>query len=381
MHADVPSSLRIAHVNSEKGFSGGEAQMFLLMRGLRERGHHNLVISRPGSRCTMAAREQGFEVVPASMGNDLDLSGLLEVRRALRQWSPDIVNLHTGRATWLGGLAAWSAGFPALTTRRMDKKVRRGPRAQLIYSILTRRVAAVSPAVVELLQRGGVAKERIELICDAVEPEALRAGREAADVRAELGADEGRPVLLVLASLVHRKGIDVLIDALALLRKEAPQLNPLLWIAGSGPEEGNLRSQINSVGASDSIRLLGQRNDAPDLLNACDLLVLPSRREGLGVAALEAMAVGKPVIASRVGGLAQAVEHRQTGLLVPAGDAHALSEAIRELLSDSELFTLFARNGPARIEETFLGSDQVLRYERLYGEILEPETRSAINAI
>jgi len=358
-------------VNSELGFSGGEQQMFLLMRGLRERGHQNLLVCRDGSRSAQRARAEGFEVELVPMANDLDPRAFLGLRRALRSWEPDVANLHTGRACWHGGLAAWSAGLPGVAIRRMDRRVRPGLRTRLVYERLCQAVVAVSPAVVECLVEGGVPRERVELICDAVDPAELQAERSRAVVRAAEGIDEERPVLLALASLDRRKGIDVLLEALARVVAADPRPLPMLWVAGDGPEREELEARIARLELEGCARLLGRREDAPDLLAACDLFVLPSRREGLGVAALEAMAVGRPVVASRVGGLGQAVLDGRTGLLVPPEDPEALAEALARALGDDGLRRTLGEAGPAHVAEHYLGSAQVLTYERLYRRLSE----------
>lgn len=363
--------LRVAHVNSELGFSGGEDQMFLLMRGLREAGHHNLLFCRPGSRSAELAEREGFELFTLSMRNDLDLRGVLSLRRALRDGRPDVVNLHTGRASWLGGLACRGLGLPAVAIRRMDREVKPGWRTRRVYGGFSRAVVAVSPAVVDCLVAGGVPRERVELICDAVDPDRLRPRRAPGELRAEEGLAAERPLLLALASLDRRKGIDVLLEALRRVL-DGPVLEPapMLWVAGDGPEREDLRARIESLGLGDCARLLGRREDAPDLLAACDLFVLPSRREGLGVSALEAMAAGRAVVASRVGGLGQAVLHERTGLLVPPEDPDALAQAITRLLGDGELRRSLGAAGPGHVEAHYIARRQVAAYEDLYRRLL-----------
>jgi glycosyltransferase involved in cell wall biosynthesis len=118
------------------------------------------------------------------------------------------------------------------------------------------------------------------------------------------------------------------------------------------------------------VRFLGRRDDVADLLAACDVFVLPSRREGLGVAALEAMALARPVVASRVGGLAEAVEDGRTGLLVGPGDTAALAAALARLLREPELRARLGAAGPARVAEDHSVSRLVESYEALYLEML-----------
>jgi glycosyltransferase involved in cell wall biosynthesis len=360
--------LEIAHVTGESGFSGGELQVFLLMEGLRKRGHSNLLICPPGSASAREARHRGFEARCARMRSDASLLGALRIRAYLRARRPDLVHLHTGRADWLGGLAAWQLGLPAITTRRMDRRVSRGPRKRFLYRRVVRRAVAISPAVRERLIRGGVAEEMTRIIPSAVDPDALQPGAGRSATRTREGLAEDAPCLLVLASLVRRKGIDVLLAVLS--RLDASALPSVLWVAGEGPERGALERRARGLGLVQRVRFLGQRNDAADLLAACDIFVLPSRLEGLGVAALEAMAAARPVVASAVGGLAEAVEHERSGLLVPPEDPEALAAALARLLEDPALRKRLGDAGPARVREGYSAERMVEAYEALYAEVL-----------
>ncbi len=360
--------LRIVHVDAETGFSGGERQVFLLLEGLRRRGHASLLVCPPGSRAEHEARARALDVRPLTMRNDLDLPALLALRRLLRSARADLVHLHTARATWLGGLAARSARVPALTTRRMDRPVRRGWRTRLLYGRLVRGVVAISPAVAGRLRAGGVPEAALRVIPSAVDPQALAPTRSRESVRAAEGL--GNEILfLTVAALVPRKGLDVLLRALARLVEEG--LAPVLWICGSGPARSGLERLSEELGLAKRVRFLGRREDVPDLLAACDVFALPARREGLGVAALEAMAAGRPVVASRVGGLAEAVVEGGTGLLVPPDDPAALAAALGRLLREPALRRELGRAGPGRIAEGFRADQMVAAYEELYSELLE----------
>ena len=147
----------------------------------------------------------------------------------------------------------------------------------------------------------------------------------------------------------------------------------MLWIAGEGADRESLERISRRLGLADRVRFLGRRTDSPDLLAACDVFVLPSRREGLGVASLEAMAAARPVVASRVGGLAEAVVHERTGLLVPPGDPRALGEALIRLLRDDALRERLGAAGPDRIAEGFAAEQMIEAYEKLYLEVLAEE--------
>lgn len=358
----------IVHVDSEKEFSGGEVQVFLLIEGLRKRGWQNVLVCQPESRCADEAGARGIETRLVPMRNDLDVPGLVRLTRLLGHLQVDLVHLHTGRATWLGGIAARLAGVPAMTTRRMDRPVRRDWRTRWIYRNLIQHVAAISPAVARHLAEAHVGAP-ITVIQSAVDPCALIPAKGRAAARSALGVSGEQPVLLVLAALVPRKGIDVLLRALSVLGKRG--VRPLLWIAGDGPERGPLEAQAHLAGLSCQVRFLARRTDVADLLAACDVFVLPSRREGLGVAALEAMAVGRPVVASAVGGLREVVTDGRTGLLVPPDDAEALAGALERVLQDEELRRHLGASGPERIREGFLAEQMVGSYVELYEKVME----------
>lgn len=365
---DAQRALSILHVDAETGFSGGEKQVFLLMEGLRARGHRCTLAAPPTSEGLARASERGFDVVPVRMRSDLDLAAVKTLQRAIGERRPDLVHLHTGRATWLGGLAARLAGAPAITTRRMDRGVKRNWRTRLVYGSLVRRAVAISGPVRDCLLAGGVAESKVTLVHSAVDPAAMRPSRARAAVRAELGAREDELVLLVLASLVERKGIDVLLRATAALRARGVEL--VAWIAGDGAQREELEGLARSLEIADRTRFLGRRRDANDLLGACDVFVLPARREGLGVSALEAMAAGRAIVASRVGGLAEAVRDEKDGLLVPPGDPDALAKALERVLRDDELRARLASSGPERVAQGFLAEQMVDGYEKLYRELL-----------
>lgn len=342
--------------------------MFLLIAGLRERGHTNLLICPPHSAAAATATEQAIETRLVAMRNDLDAAAVMRLTHALRTWQPDVMHLHTGRATWLGGLAARAAGVPAITTRRMDRRVRRNWRTRLIYRRLVRRVAAISTSVAQSLKDGGVPPAMVEVIHDAVDPRRFQPHRARDALRAELGVGHEQLVVLSVAALIPRKGLDVLLDAVDLLA--AQRLRPVVWLAGEGPEHVRLAQRAEELGLLEQVRFLGRRHDVPDLLAAGDVFVIASRREGMGVAALEAMAAGKPVIASAVGGLTDVVVHERTGLLVPPGDARALAAAISRMLRDEALRAQLGARGRDRVHEEFLAEQMVAAYEGLYRRVL-----------
>lgn len=168
--------------------------------------------------------------------------------------------------------------------------------------------------------------------------------------------------------LIPIKGIIYLIRAFALLRRSVHDVR--LEIAGSGPERPLLESEVRLLGLEDCITFLGWREDLDSVLKGWQVFVLPSLEEGFGVAALEAMAAGLPVIASAVGGVPELVEDGRTGLLVPPGNSAALAHCLRELLLNPEQRLAMGTAGRIRARECFSSERMVEQISKIYDDLL-----------
>jgi glycosyltransferase involved in cell wall biosynthesis len=172
------------------------------------------------------------------------------------------------------------------------------------------------------------------------------------------------PIVFTPARLYSRKGHIHLLQAATLVP------DALFVLAGDGPERARLEECARQLGVAARVRFLGQRQDIPQLLASCDLFVLPSLYEGLPLSVLEAMAAGKPVIATAIRGTDEAVIHGKTGLLVAPGNPVDLAAAIRKLLSDRALAAQLAQAGKARVAQEFSAEAMVQGASRVYEEAL-----------
>jgi glycosyltransferase involved in cell wall biosynthesis len=199
------------------------------------------------------------------------------------------------------------------------------------------------------------------------------------DLRAELGLPEAAPVIGTLTVLRPEKALDVLVEAAALLSPEFPDLTVL--IAGTGPEEQRLRSLIRERGLEGTVRLVGFRRNVADVLASVDVAVFSSDREGSPLAVMESMAAGKPIVATRVGGIPALVKHEQHALLAPRRDASALAEAVTRLLRDRELRERLGRNARERQRRDFDIESTVRAVEDLYDQLFAASARGRREAL
>jgi glycosyltransferase involved in cell wall biosynthesis len=358
--------MRIVHLEAGRELFGGARQVAYLIEGLAELGVDNVLLCARGS--AIGRLRLPAEIVELPLAGDLDFGQIKRLARELRTFEPDLLHVHSRRGADLyGGLAARRAGVPAVLTRRVASLE---PRlwARLKFRAY-RRIIAISTAVeAELVGRFGVDPAIVTRIPSAVDTQRFRPRDARAALNATLGLPTDAVAVACVAQLIPRKGHDALLRAFAAL---APR-NPALYLVcfGRGPLETALARRIDSLGLGSRVRLAGFRGDLAELLPGCALLVHPAEREGLGVAVLEGLAAGVPVVAARAGGIPDAIDDGVTGLLIPPGDDAALARAIERVLADRSLSERLSAAGRARVEDAF----SIARMSRatlgVYGEVI-----------
>jgi glycosyltransferase involved in cell wall biosynthesis len=331
----------ILHVDPERGWGGGEVQVVSLLRELAARGHRSRVAADPRGRLAREAAAAGIPVEALPVANAIDVRAGVRLRRLVA--GHDVVHFHTARAHALAPFCR-GQGARLVVTRRMDYVPRGGPYARWLYNRAVDVVIAISDGVRAALLRAGVDAKRIRVVPSGIDPVAVEAAPGArAAVRAAWAAAPGDVLVVVLGALERRKGHAVLLAA-------ASRLDglPLRYVfCGEGSEHAALTAAAAPLG--DRVVFAGFRRDVAACLAAADVVALPSLHEGLGVAALEAMAAGRPVVASRVGGLGEVVVDGETGALVPPGDPASLAEALRGLAADPARRARLGEAGRARV--------------------------------
>ena len=366
--------LRILHINPEMSWGGGENQLHYLISALKQRGHFQTLACQPGSLLSTRLAQEGTPIETLRMRNELSVSGITNLRRIFRKGQFDVVHFHTARAHMLGAMATWSPVPPVrIATRRMEHRTGGPLKALILYNRLTDTTVAISQAVRHSLLHAGTQHHKVRIIPDGVDT-SLFENKDPHPWRHRLGIDEKAPVIGFIGSLIRKKGIETLLRAGPAILKKYPSCR--LLVVGEGPLQSHLEQLITNLGITGSVIFTGRQTDIPGVLAAMDVFVLPSLQEGLGVAALEAMAAEQPIVASRVGGLPESVVHGETGFLVKPEDADELAGSLLRLLEDPELCARFGRAGKKRVATYFTCDQMALQYEALYCELLCEKKRS-----
>jgi len=305
------------------------------------------------------------------LGKRGPLDGVRQLAALMRRERVEVVNGHNATGGLYAALAARIAGIPAVfrtehTIHFPGRHSALYPLLEPVSTVLTRRVVCVCQAVLEShVSRLPWAARRFVTVANGISSAEHTRPREVIreSVRNQLGIQDDQLLVLTIGSLSRQKAYARLLDAFAPIAEADPYAR--LLIAGEGPLRPALEARI-ADGLADSVRLLGARDDAVDLLEACDVFVLSSEREGLPITLIEAMRAGRPAVSTRIGGTAEVVEDGVTGLLVPVGDGPALTGALRALLADPALRERMGEAGRRRWRERFTAERMVCDTEALY---------------
>lgn len=355
--------LKVLHIDPERNWGGGEVQVIGLLSQLAARGHRNRLLADPAGQLFARSENLNIERIPFVQRNDLDLRALPGLRREIARGNYDVVHFHTKRAHALSLWLPTGKGCPKyVVTRRMDYPEKDNWYVRRLYNRQVDGVVAISNAILEILVGAGIRREKIRMIHSGIDAGPF--------LRLPMRSRDGGESCVVgcLGVLEPRKGQSELIEALALLRSQGVKVTGL--IGGSGPSRAALERQVCDRDLRQAVKFVGFVADAAEFLAAIDIFVMPSRFEGLGVAALEAMAAGRPVVASRVGGLVESVVDQQTGFLVPSGDSTGLAASIAALVRRPDLARQMGERGRQRVLGEFTMEQMAQKNENLYFDLL-----------
>jgi len=353
--------MRIVHQVLSGDVAGGQLVARRLAHAARDAGHDVRFASPTDGPFLDLVRSDGFMVDVIAIGGALDLRAVLRLTRAYRTMRADVVHTHAHfSVNTVARLAGRLAGARVLAHMHVENVFRAGPggRVQIAVDNATARlcfaIVAVSESTRLSLLRQGYPASRSSTVWNGIE---LR--DPVPPVRLANG-----PTILEVARLAEVKGQRLLIEAL-------PALDAVAVLVGrdleqDGSYEAELRAGADRLGVADRVVFAGYREDVPALLAGCDVFCLPSSAEGLPLVVLEAMAAGKPVVATAVGGVPELVVHGETGLLVPAGDLDALRRALADLLADPERARRLGETGRERVRASFTAAAASERILKIY---------------
>jgi glycosyltransferase involved in cell wall biosynthesis len=366
----------VVYFTDSDAVGGAEQSLLLLMSRLDRTSWRPTLLHYGGAGIQplvgAAAKLHVPDAVVARLRGRRDLRAFTRLVGVLRRHRPAVfhANLNSPDSCRHALMAAALARVPVIVATQHFGCVpteRRKLRHRIALTGVDRFIAVSHDSAARLRRALGGGADRVVVIHNGISLERFEAGQPAVATQAERGNGNATssPVALTVGRLVEGKGHRFLLQAAALI----PELR--LVFVGEGPARSALEAQARALGIADRTQFAGWRDDVPTLLSACDVFVLPSLFEGHPLSALEAMAAGKPVVASDAGGTREAVSHGETGFLVPAADPVALADAITAVVRHRSLARRMGAAGRERVHQGFTAEMMARRVTGLYDELLE----------
>jgi glycosyltransferase involved in cell wall biosynthesis len=383
--------VRIVHIITRLILGGAQENTLLTCEGLlRDYGDEVLLVTGPplgpeGSLLDRArANRVPLAIVPSlrrSIHPWRDSVSYRELKRAVREFKPDVVHTHSAKAGMLGRAAAWKLGVPAVVhgVHGAPFYPYQNPLVHRFYRACERWAArrchafiSVADAMTDLMVSAGVAaRERFTTIYSGMETEPfLRAAEHRLRVRRELGYADGQIVVGKIARLFHLKGHQDVIAAAERLAARHPAVRFLF--VGDGILKQPLQARIAAAGLTDRFQFTGlvPPERIPELIGAMDVVVHASLREGLARVLPQGLIAGKPVVSYDVDGAREVVVSGQTGYLLPPRDVDGLVGALDELIADPALRDRLGAEGRRRFADVFRHQHMTQRTRELYEGLL-----------
>jgi glycosyltransferase involved in cell wall biosynthesis len=342
-------NILLINVNIGRGWGGIESHTDILAATLSKRGHRVVLGCWVEGSVTVGDNT----VVPSrriTIRNSGDIRAVLKIIRICRRETIDVIIANGGREYWPSALAAMFLGVKVLFVRHQTDPIRRTTRWLINNHVDA--VVAVSSAVRKALEKSGIRNEKIEMIHNGVllsRFDPSRVDREM--TRRELGVCGGDLLVGMVGKLNRGKGVYELLRAVGMVRANGPVR---LVFAGEGEEREGLEKEAEKIGVRDKVIFTGMRKDVERIYASMDVFVLPSScEEAFGMVLIEAMAMGKPVIGTMVGGIPELISDGKNGILIPPGDENALAEAILKYLTDRDFAARVAAAGRQTVESEF----------------------------
>ncbi len=330
--------LRVLFISSIQMWGGAEVWLMDVMHGLGRRGHQVSLVCRPGTILEKNARAEGFDVIPVAMRSDFDPVVVARMVHILRERRIEVISTNMDKELRFGGLAARIAGRIAVVpSREVDYPLKNKLRYRFTYNRLADHILANSSSTKRslLMNAPWLDPDRIEVIYKGIDPAPyLDRPEEGLEVRRQLGIGEETSVVGFVGQIIERKGIPDLVWAIPRVLETVRDVR--FVFVGEGKLVDFLLEKTRELGVADHVVYAGFRADIPAVMKAIDLLVLPSVVEGFGYVLVEAMAAGKPVVATNVSSIPEIVEHDLTGILVDVHHPDQLAAGITAVLSSRD---------------------------------------------
>ncbi len=369
--------MKILHLISSSGFLGAESVVLELAKESVAAGHCATIgafenTRNPHLELAEAATSLGLKVDIFPCRGRFDLRTIASIRNLVRKENPDIIHSHGYKSNFYA-LSAARNKVPWVVTNHLWKRTTFNLK---LYAYLdsflikySRKIVAVSDEIATEMLKTGIPREKILVVDNGIDLKRFSKGKDNNGLKSSFGFDRNSKIIGTVASLTEEKGHIYLLEAAKSIVLSFPDTRFL--IVGDGRCRRALEDRVSELGLAGKVIFAGSRKDVAEILSILDIFVLPSLKEGLPMALLEAMAARVPVVATNVGAIPTVIEDGDTGILIPPKELGVLADAVIRILSDNKRAYEMAERGFEKVRDNFSSQKMASKYFAIYKELME----------
>ncbi|MDD5454220.1 MAG: glycosyltransferase [Candidatus Ratteibacteria bacterium] len=365
---------RIVYLITELDVGGAENSLYQLVTHLNPQKFSPVVCSLDGKgKIAEKLRDRGIEVACLGAKSKFDITVFLKLIKFLKRQRPQILHTYLFHANFLGRIAGWICNVPIIisSVRVMEKEKAHHLYLDMFTQWMVDKEICVSKEVEKfMIKSAHISPSKLTTIYNGINTsDFLSLNDEGKNKKkGELSISGFNPVIGTIARLTTQKGIRYLLEAFRIILKDFP--NCCLLIVGQGPRERELKTLSGELGISSNVKFLGFREDAAEIIDLMDVFVLPSLWEGMPNVVLEAYALGKPVVATGVGGTREIIKDGETGFLISSCDWKHLAQYVKLLIENPQMRGEFGARGREFVNNNFSLDKMIKDTETLYEELI-----------
>lgn len=365
---------RIVYLITDLDIGGAENSLYQLVTNLDQKKFSPTVYSLTGEgKIAEKLRANGVEVVCLGAKNKFDITVFFKLIKLLHHKKPHILHTYLFHANFIGRIAGWMSNIPIIisSVRVAEKERIHHLCLDMLTQWMVDKEVCVSREVEKFVRkRAKISPSKLITIYNGIDLSCFHSlqDEEKSKKRQELSIPEFNPVIGTIARLTTQKGLAYLLKAFQLILKSSPDC--CLLIVGKGPQKQKLEKLSEKLGITSSVKFLGFREDAIEIINIMDVFILPSLWEGMPNVILEAYALGKPVVSTLVGGANEIIKDNETGFLVPPRDWRSLACSIKLLLKNPKMREEFGNKGKEFVNKSFSLDKMIKDTGKLYEELI-----------
>jgi len=370
--------INVVHLVEELTIGGLEKTLTAVVLNLNKKKYNVSVwCLREGGFFADKLVKEGIDVNILHISTSRNPLSIYKLYRLLKSHKFDIIHTHAYSAGTIGRISAFLAGIPVIISHNhsiYDYYNKYYHFVEWLLSLITDRVICISEVVNRFAnETQRINAKKLITIHNGIDDVCPVTEKRSSDLKKELGLPINHSVICTIAHLEEHKGLKYLLESASLLLASRRDISFLF--VGVGALERKLKKLCVDLKIEKNVIFSGERSDIPEILFSIDIFVLPSLREGLPLTILEAMACGKPVIATNVGGIPEIVVDGVSGILVSPKDPEALFRAMDELLNDRAKLTKMGHHGERVCEESFSSNAMIEKIENLYDSLLSEKVK------